>query len=428
MRFSRPFLSLLSILLVAVATAASADKNYVFTGRLTSNRGKFINIPVLGNTPCGTLMVSEGPGATMFPPTPAPTTPPTRIPNDANTIIEPPGNGCVKVAGKVVTTGKGAGGAFTFPTMAFTKPLYGLVAVSVPGTPQVIQLATDFKISGPIAARSPYTAMEGPTMATAGNMAPHRVFMTIPAGGTMLTMLQSGRTMDKFTWCPGGAFGCSKVTAAPAATRMIVKYAGGADRFSGTMGYVITAGAGTTASLAIRIPDAFGMYDAAFAILSGMGEQPTGNGYALKLMDDLMSGPLWTKYTIKSTTQHTKVGKQKLIGMVSGVYIMTFFPKATNINYGFPFTVNTVLARNTGKVLGQTMVTTVTATGKDTVTTMGARNLSLVAGGLAHVIQLTSNTPGIAQLELPEPGSTLQLLAGVVGLLGIAGWRARKMR
>ncbi len=112
--------------------------------------------------------------------------------------------------------------------------------------------------------------------------------------------------------------------------------------------------------------------------------------------------------------------------MVSGAYIMTAAFFETNINYGFPFTVNTVLARNTGKVFGQAMVTTITATGKDTVTAMGARNLSLVAGGLAHVVQLTTNTPGIAQLELPEPGNTAQLLAGIAGLLGIAGWRARR--
>ena len=61
---------------------------------------------------------------------------------------------------------------------------------------------------------------------------------------------------------------------------------------------------------------------------------------------------------------------------------------------------------------------------------MGKRNISLVAGGLARAVigPLLSNTPEIDQFYVPEPSRAAQLIAGVAGLLGIAGWRARRVR
>jgi hypothetical protein len=38
---------------------------------------------------------------------------------------------------------------------------------------------------------------------------------------------------------------------------------------------------------------------------------------------------------------------------------------------------------------------------------------------------LASNTPGIAQMYLPEPSHGAQLLAGALGLLAVAARRAR---
>src|SRR4029453_4287217 len=67
---------------------------------------------------------------------------------------------CVKhVAGKkLVTTGKttpkGKGGGFVIPPNVFSKPLPPYVrAVEVKYAPPVEQLATSFKITGPLAAR-----------------------------------------------------------------------------------------------------------------------------------------------------------------------------------------------------------------------------------------------------------------------------------
>src|SRR6266850_7255663 len=97
------------------------------------------------------------------------------------------------------------------------------------------------------------------------------------------------------------------------------------------------------------------------------------------------------------------------------------FPKAVDSNVGFPFATMTVLARNTGTVAGQNRDTTLTAKGGDTVTAMGKRNLSLVAGGMARALigPVISNTPEIGQLYVPEPSRTAQLMAGVAALLGI---------
>jgi hypothetical protein len=88
-----------------------------------------------------------------------------------------------------------------------------------------------------------------------------------------------------------------------------------------------------------------------------------------------------------------------------------------------------VLARNTGKdVQNNAFVVTLTGMGDDVVTAMGARNISLVAGALAGIDLLSSETPNMAQMFLPEPGGSAQRIAGVVALLGIAVWRARKVR
>jgi len=70
-----------------------------------------------------------------------------------------------------------------------------------------------------------------------------------------------------------------------------------------------------------------------------------------------------------------------------------------------------------------------TAKGGDTVTAMGQRNISLVAGGMARAVfgPVTSNTPEIAQLFIPEPSRSAQILAGVAALLGVAACRRRRV-
>jgi len=106
-------------------------------------------------------------------------------------------------------------------------------------------------------------------------------------------------------------------------------------------------------------------------------------------------------------------------------YLGMNFPPANNYNKGFPFTTMTVLVRHTGTVAGNKHATTLTAKGGDTVTAMGKRNISLVAGGMAWAVwgPFIGNLPEIAQLYMPEPGRASQLFAGVLGLLAIAASR-----
>jgi hypothetical protein len=248
-------------------------------------------------------------------------------------------------------------------------------------------------------------------MATGMNTA---AFHAFKAGAWMT---QTGRAGSMFTWCFGNA-ACTKIT--QGARPIIVKYTGGGNAFGGTMAYLITSGPNVS-SLGVGAGGGL----VGFALLAGMGSQPTGRGYADYLTDALGMGPLWGMYVINTVTRPV-VGMQMLITMVTG-YLGAGFPAAKNYNYGFPFTTMTVLARNTGTALGNPAITTISAKGFDVVTGMGGRNISLVAGGLAAT-SLGTNTPDIAQmlLTLPEPGATAQVLAGVLALLGIAAWRARR--
>jgi hypothetical protein len=233
-------------------------------------------------------------------------------------------------------------------------------------------------------------------------------------------LVQPGRAQGAaFTYCWGNP-GC--VNIGGGTKPIIVKYsAAGANQFGGTMSWLFTTGIHVS-NLAIGA----GGGAVGFAVISGMGSKVTGRGYAAQATDLLASGPVWGAYMTMQVTRPI-VGQQKLITMVYG-YVGPAFPAANNYNRGFPFTTGTVLARNTGTVAGNKRNTTLTAKGGDTVTAMGKRNISLVAGGMSRAIigPVINNTPGIAQLYIPEPSRAAQLLAGVAALLGIAVWRSRR--
>jgi hypothetical protein len=320
--------------------------------------------------------------------------------------------GCVAhVPGKkITTTGAGVGGQFVMPTKVFSRPFNSYVAaVHVPNATPVIQLATSFKITGPL--KTPTTPVGGSMLKSFAPAAFHAF-----KKGAWMT--QTGRGASMFTWCFGNP-ACAKITQG---TRpLIVKYAGGGNAFGGTMSYVITALPGAS-NLAIGA----GGGGVGFVRLSGMGSQPTGRGYASSLTDMLAKGPLWAAYKTMTVTR-PKVGKQKLITMVTG-NLGSNFPAAYNYNWGFPFTTRTVLARNTGTAAGNPKITTLTAKGGDTLTAMGKRNLSLVAGGVARSVigPAIAHVAELNQMYLPEPSRAAQLVAGAFALLGIAAARVRR--
>jgi hypothetical protein len=398
----------MAAMLVLVGPAAGAvPKRYIFTGKLTSNHGRLINIPMVGNVSCAgvglsNLTIMSGPGGNMVP---AETTPPAH----SKVHVAAP-YGCVAhVPGrKITTSGAGVGGAFVMPTHVLSKPFQSYVAaVALPKTDRNVQLATNFRVTGPLAT---------PTRPLGGSMA-----MSFPAAALHgfkkgAWMTQTGRQGSMFTWCFGNP-SCAKISQG---TRpLIVKYTGGGNAFGGTMAYVITAVPGVS-SLGIST----GGGAVGFARLDSMGSQPTGRGYASHLTDMHAKGPLWKAYKTMTVTR-PKVGKQKLITMVTS-FLGNYLPSAYNYNKGFPWTTMTVLARNTGTVAGNPRITTLTAKGGDTVTAMGKRNLSLVAGGVARWVTaspLSKDVPEIAQMYLPEPSGAARWVAGVIALLAVAAAR-----
>jgi hypothetical protein len=403
--------ALAAALALAASAASAAPKTYVFTGKFTAGRGMGLNVPLAGDAPCGgvglaNLTLMSGPGGVVIP---APNTDPIRtMTRLANAY------GCVPhVEGKKITTsGAGVGGAFVMPPQVFSHPLGSYEPAAPPRSAStVVQVATSFRVTGPAAA---------PTAPLGGSMAMSFAPAALHGFRKGAWMTQTGRQGSMFTWCWGNP-GCAKIT--QGAKPLIVKYAGGGNAFGGTMAYVIHSGPGTS-SLAIGGTGGNGV---AFAILKSSGSRPTGRGYADYRKDAGAPGPVWALYRTNLVAR-PRFGFRymKMITMVTG-FLGNQFPAGTAYHFGFPFTTMTVLARNTGTVAGNPRLSTITAMGGDSVTAMGRRNLSLVAGGLASAKYgpLTSNTPLLAQMYLPEPSRAAQLAAGALALLGIAATRAR---
>ncbi|TMA35668.1 MAG: hypothetical protein E6J87_03050 [Deltaproteobacteria bacterium] len=123
-------------LLLAAATSTAAPRNYTFTGKFTSNRGTLINLPVVGDTPCAgvglsNLRIMSGPGLTG-PHTVLSMTGMSMQPNPTPTMhnFSQFANGnkadyyCAgfNPGKKLTSTGLGAGGKFTIPTRALLHP------------------------------------------------------------------------------------------------------------------------------------------------------------------------------------------------------------------------------------------------------------------------------------------------------------------
>ena len=124
--------------LLSVATAAGAA-NYTLAGKFTANRGRDAQVPVIGATSCGGLTFMSGPGAAG---TMTPATHPVKVGINTRGGLD---LGCMpNVPGvKLVTTGKGVGGAFTLPAKAFNNPgpMTTINAISASGGGRVRQFA-----------------------------------------------------------------------------------------------------------------------------------------------------------------------------------------------------------------------------------------------------------------------------------------------
>jgi hypothetical protein len=379
-----------------------------------------------------------------------------------------PGNrdmGCVKPGRPAVQsagTGTGVGKAFTLPAMAFTQayprqlfPADYMFKTDIPVVeiklfPPALQLATSVYATAGPNVRAHYGGTQFPT-------APAAPFRKFKAGAWVN---QTGRAAANFTWCPPpltmlgnpGITGCGGfgLGGFPG----MVKYTSGGNAFGGTMSLVThqVAGVGSIAlGLGGRI---------AFNNFGGGESLATGRGYADYNKIYLPPGDIHKNYTVKTRTIGPRLGKQKVVGMVAPTKTtfigLTMWPGGKVYDWGFPWTTMTVFIRAKNGM--GTKSTSWTAMGWDCAKTMQGpacsktptrgfagvtpvqkaaikRNISLVAGsvGLARLGPPFGDAPianmgNMQLLVMPEPGATLQLLAGVGGLAALAARRSRRTR
>lgn len=467
--------------LVLFASSASAAW-YTFAGRLTTNRGRNTNVPMAGTQTCGSLTAVTGPAMTMLnlmsgmavrgvntQPAGAVTTGFDWKAKTASGNFANRDQGCVKPVRPLMTTGKGVGvgAAFTLPPRAFylpypnkRHPAYYMFKTDIPvvevkNFPPAIQLATSVKITAAPTNRL-LGPMDGGTQCvvigsnTCTNVAKFRAFKA----GAFAT--QTGRAGAMFSWCPPpvttpmggpglggpGVTGCTNTGSGgfPA----IINYTGGGNAFGGTMSLVTHQLAGV-GSLAIGV----GGGAVAFNNFGGGESLATGRGYADYNMITIPSGDIHAAPTIMDRYIGPILGTQKVIGMV-GTKQPGMFAAGKIYSWGFPWTTMTVVVRAFNA--NMTRGTTVTGMGWDCAGNMEGpacsktpakgvppgtvnRNISLVSGAIGFArLPLPfgdapiADTGNMQLLVLPEPGETLQLLAGAIGLLGIAAWRGRRVR
>jgi hypothetical protein len=346
--------------------------------------------------------------------------------------------GCMPGGPKAVNV-NGTGG-FTIPTKFFNQPWPGgtmggtaknLQVTPVPNVPNILQLATSFQFTGPqnnaITAMhtfGPWFEKKNPVVKSA-MYAPWRVFKK------SAWMSQTGRAGKTFTACGGTVANLACTKPSQGAVPAILKNFGGANGFGGTIGLVITTSPTQASSLAIKIG---AMSTVGFNLVGGMGSRAAGRGYAAYDTDFLAAGDIYLMYmlTTKNTPNYALIKSvMTKVGMFPTARTRTGASRSPRVRSS-----PAVLARRSAawSAVGGTL----TAKGFDKAATMltgigvpvpGGRQLQLVAGGVAQSnIQGPNGTPNYTVIRLPEPGRSLQMLAGVAGLLAIAVWRGRKAR
>ncbi len=339
------------------------------TGQLARRFGPLNNIPLAGDVPCGLTLMS---GTGISPP-----------------VTRGHPFGCIPGAAQFTTTGIGKGGPLALPANAFAQPL--------PTTPRVFSIPSAMlQITTSLAVAQPSIAQ-----------------LRANAWST-----QAGRLGPDFTWCVGNPACTNAIQGTGQFEHLFVKYTAGPNRFGGTIGFVISAGANPT-RFAIKggIGNPNGV---TFVPIGTTGARPTGRGYAAKKTDPSVPGSAWAMYMASAmgriTMATTYLGPRPLLG--------------SRMAHGFPFTTGTVVVRRTGMTPGPAKspaTLTLTAVGGDSVTTMGARNITLVAGSLVNYSNLSADV-GLNQIALPEPSALLQWWAGAIALFAIAAVRARSAK
>lgn len=408
-------LGLLGLSIAAVtfaAASATAVVNVPFSGVWGDKRGPVINFPLIGPQVCAfsiTANVNFAPPGTTSPGN-LPTMDPFGIPNPQP---QNPGGCEVQLSNNLaVSTGVPTGPSnpvpFQVPTGFFTGtvPGPGLTNKAFALVPNVLSVQTRNVVTGPLS--PPNTAVVVGTPATVPGAAALRSFKK------NAWMSQSGRVGPNFTWC-WGVGNCPGIGAAT--TPAVVKYRGGSHNFGGTMGLVLNQAFGQLALVSGTGVPPGGV--AFLPLQTGQNSIPEGRGYGAYQTNAIPSGTVYLNYMVSGggfiTMATTPVG---------------VIPAALNFARGFPWTTGTVFVRKTGTRNMVPDYQTLSAMGADNRTPMGmSGNINLVGGSITRTLLAGSPslTPNLSQLNfIPEPGTALQALSGVLALLGLHLWRSRR--
>ena len=399
---------------LALTSAASAQTtNFPMAGSWAQNRGNLIDIPLTGDKPCAINVQNNGMGAT----------PPPFVMGDFGQPLRAAGANCIPGSGSVTVMGAAPRtislvGVTNMQAGAGNAPFYqdGITkqSAALPLVPTVIQLATNFFLSGP-----------GSVLVT-----PTNISSGTPTGmfNEDAYLTQVGRAGASFGWCLGGATQNPNCTTPnPALNGAVntynglIRYTPGTNAFGGTMTMLIQ-GAGT---LSVQFGDGpQGTTRVLHLPIGGMGAQHPGAFYAKSDFDTLANG------TVKQSPVYTAGGKIQS-SVTPNPTIM--LGSTTNLNYGFPWTTGQVYARNTGTNMGAMATTTLSATGSDARTPGGQGVITMVAGGASarlnsaqyfSAIDIVRMTIGDAP---PTPASSpAGLAAGAVLMLLAVGYAARR--
>jgi hypothetical protein len=349
----------LLILALGFAGAASAQVVYQMSGEWYRNSGPLIDIPANGGQ---TVCTGGAPNGCVFGLKPI--------------------NGGVPGFSKIAVA---PGGSFTVPPLVFGQRL-GKQVAAVPFVPTVVQLSSQFYISGP------------PTLATTG-MPPTPVPAQMMNNAWMMDPGQTARLAKTFAWCPVvGGPNCTNSKAGPY-TGMVSYTNPNPNAFGGTMALLLhntavvsivagtapTGGGGTTSLLGHN--------------LVGGGPpnpQPGGRGYATFDTVMLAPGPIHLGFGTNPPCTNVLPALPVGCGQVtwSGPVIGSI-PPDTNLNWGFPFTTGTVTVMNVQTNNGQPGTSTLTAMGTDSRTALGAGKITLVAGYHTHRVNANTDFAGM---------------------------------
>lgn len=281
--------------------------------------------------------------------------------------------GCIPGAAKVTATAPGVGKQLGLPANAFGQPL--------PDAPRVF------------------------TIPNSNDQITTSLAVGIDQAGQLRAdawSTQAGRAAADFTWSLDNVN-----------TRLAVKYTAGPNRFGGTIGFALAAGPNPSRLVLRQVGPGV-----TFVPIDAIGARPTGCGYAAAKTDPSSPGSAW------GMTMATAMGRITMATTYLGPRPLGGSRKV----HGFPFTTGQVVVRRTGSTLGPAKspaTLTLSATGGDSITSMGARQLTLVAGSIATTSAHGSDL-GLTQVVLPEPDAMSQAVAGILGLVALGAWRARR--